>query len=251
MFQIAATVSLALDNQAVAIFPDLVELDEWKVKENYQHVFWRLNPAKPSIHSQFFYSRQGFPFRPIPYQPNMTLNGLHHSEKYFAGHKKEIMDLFAPHSSYVRYLYKKYPLLKNDNTVAVHVRAYWPFFPGGFEDGKGVLPFLGLDYFKRAIYQFPADSLFVVFSNNMNWCKKQFKKIHRKFIFIEGEPHYLDLFMMSLCKHNIISNSSFSWWGAYLNKNPNKIVIAPKNWFESTCRLDTKDICPEGWVVIE
>lgn len=250
MFEIAAAYSLALDNNAVAVFPDLVEMKQWKVEENYRYVFWRLNPTMPDRPSEFVHSYHNVPYKPIQYQPNMTLSGLFHSEKYFAHHKKEIADLYAPHPSFVKYLYKKYSwLLKDINTVAVHVRAYWPVYPGGWEDGKGVLPFLGLDFFKKAILNFPADSLFVVFSNNMEWCKDNFKKIPRKFVYIEGQPPHLDLFMMSLCRHNIISNSSFSWWGAWLNKNPDKIVIAPKQWFDPTSGIDDNDVIPEGWVV--
>ncbi|HNL60742.1 MAG TPA: alpha-1,2-fucosyltransferase [Chitinophagaceae bacterium] len=54
---------------------------------------------------------------------------------------------------------------------------------------------------------------------------------------------------MSVCKHNIIANSSFSWWGAWLNENPDKIVIAPKNWFNKGPK-DTYDLYPEGWITI-
>lgn len=252
MFEVAAAVSVALDNNAVAVFPDLVEMKQWKVPENFRNVFWRLNPTKPEKASEFYHSYHGLPYEPIPYHPNMTLNGLFHSEKYFAHHKKEILDLFAPHPSFIKYLYKKHPwLLKNYNTVAVHVRAYWPHYPGGWEDGKGVLPFLGLEYFKKAILSFPKESFFVVFSNNMEWCKSNFQQIDRNFIYIEGQSHHLDLFMMSLCKHNIISNSSYSWWGAWLNQNPNKIVIAPKLWFEPSSGIDDRDVIPDGWKVLE
>ena len=60
---------------------------------------------------------------------------------------------------------------------------------------------------------------------------------------------YEELILMSKCKHNIIANSSFSWWGAWLNANPDKIVIAPKQWFK-TKKVNTKDIIPESWIKI-
>ena len=56
---------------------------------------------------------------------------------------------------------------------------------------------------------------------------------------------------MSLCKHNIIPNSSFSWWGAWLNNNPNKIVIAPEKWFNDCTNMDYSNIVPETWIKIK
>ena len=64
-----------------------------------------------------------------------------------------------------------------------------------------------------------------------------------------GEDSYRDMQLMSMCKHNIIANSSFSWWGAWLNSNPDKIIIAPSRWFNDT-KINTKDLLPESWIQI-
>jgi hypothetical protein len=105
-------------------------------------------------------------------------------------------------------------------------------------------------YYERAIASFPDDTLFLVFSNQMARCKKQLSGNKRNFYYIEGESHYHDFYLMSLCKHNIISNSSFSWWAAYLNLNPEKKVIAPFPWLNPKCGMDFKDVIPNDWTVI-
>ena len=69
-------------------------------------------------------------------------------------------------------------------------------------------------------------------------------------IFIEGFDDVEDIWLMSMCKNNIIANSSFSWWGAWLNSNENKKVIAPSNWFGVNTELYTGDIIPEKWIKI-
>jgi len=88
---------------------------------------------------------------------------------------------------------------------------------------------------------------FLVFSDDIGWCKSTFQRpnIH----FIEGERDVVDLQLMARCKHNIIANSSFSWWGAWLNPHPGKQVFAPQNWFGSEAlHHDTRDLIPENWV---
>ncbi len=64
----------------------------------------------------------------------------------------------------------------------------------------------------------------------------------------EGTPDWVEMYLMSQCKHNIIANSSFSWWGAYLNRNSDKIIVAPQKWINGKTM---KNICPNEWIRIE
>ena len=80
----------------------------------------------------------------------------------------------------------------------------------------------------------------------MSWVKENF--IGDNFFYSQYDNEILDLSLMSICDNNIISNSSFSWWGAYLNKNKNKTVIAPNQWFGPNGPKDTQDIIPENWI---
>ncbi len=90
---------------------------------------------------------------------------------------------------------------------------------------------------------------FFIFSDDLDWVKQNLVTgIPTEYIgHNKGNEAYLDMQLMSLCKHNIIANSSFSWWAAWLNANAGKIVIAPQKWFNDPS-MDTKDVIPESWI---
>lgn len=247
MFQVAAATALALDNGAAPIFPDFKRMTKWDIPGNFQNVFFRLNTSKPYKKPSVLYKEPVFTYQPIPYTPNMRIHGFFQSEKYFKHHKDEIIALFQPSDTILNYLHNKYSyILEHPYSVAIHVRTYLETDP---QHTAFVLN--GVEYISEALELFPDDSLLVVFSDNIPWCKEQFKQIPREFIYIEGETHYIDFYLMSFCKDNIISNSSFSWWAAYLNPNPNKLVIAPSRWFNpNLANHDSRDIVPEEWITI-
>jgi hypothetical protein len=88
----------------------------------------------------------------------------------------------------------------------------------------------------------------LVFSDDKDWVTKSVK-LPITFEIIEGLEDIEELILMSHCKHNIIANSTFSWWGAWLNENPEKIVIAPKRWFANEeMEAQTQDLIPETWI---
>jgi hypothetical protein len=110
-----------------------------------------------------------------------------------------------------------------------------------------------LDYYRKAVSYIRAKvetPVFFVFSDDMEWVKGnlEFDGCEVQYIEHNGEKDFEDLRLMYSCKHNIIANSSFSWWGAWLNNNPDKIVIAPQNWFKSTHQ--NSDLLPLEWHTI-
>ncbi len=118
------------------------------------------------------------------------------------------------------------------NTVSVHVRR-------GDYLGHSVLGGIcDLDYYQRAIEvarERIESPLFVFFSNDIAWCKEVFKAENALFVdWNHGVDSYMDMELMSLCRHHIIANSSFSWWGAWLNRSADKIVISPAKWVNDT-----------------
>ena len=176
----------------------------------------------------------------------MELGGWFWSEKFFAHYKKRIIKLFQPHPEVVEMIKEKYALLlTHPKTVGVHVRTFC-------HDGPDHA-FVRLDwgYFRKAIQTFPRDAVFVVCSDDINSCKEHLGSLskRRKIVFIENNPHYVDFYLLSICKHNIISNSTFSWWAAYLNKNPKKTVICPSIWYKNR-HISMKDLFPSGWTVL-
>ena len=116
-----------------------------------------------------------------------------------------------------------------------------------------------IEYYEEALKHLPDDMVVLVFSDSIDWVKEQPFFQHDRFMFSEPEDTYddgalvpyMDLCIMSLCDHAIIANSSMSWWGAWLQKNKNKKVIAPKMWFGSAYQFhDTKDLYPKDCIVI-
>ena len=92
---------------------------------------------------------------------------------------------------------------------------------------------------------------FLIFTDDVKWVTENMT-LPAFAEFVSGsitENHYEDFYLMSKCKHQVIANSSFSWWAAWMKPNPGKIVIAPNNWFNNS-RLDTADLIPDGWIKI-
>lgn len=246
MFVIAATVSLALDHFATPIFPDYLSDKSNNIPFYFEKLFYHLNTSPPEV-SPYEYQEPFYSYSPIPYRENISIRGYFQSEQYFRHHKKEILDLFQPHPEITEYLTTKYKdLLAHPNTVSVHYRSYHDDDPN-----QKIYIQYGKEFYEKALSFFPEDALFVVFSNKIEECKKEFASITRPMLFIEGNHDYQDLYLMSFCKHNIIGNSSFSWWAAYLNQNPNKIILTPPRWYAPSCGLDDKDVVPPEWLRIQ
>lgn len=108
---------------------------------------------------------------------------------------------------------------------------------------------LELSYYEEALTHFDKSFPVIVFSDEPDWCREQELFSTDRFMISESQDHYIDLCLMTLCKHHIIANSSFSWWGAWLANTDS--VVAPSKWFgEDNSDKDTKDLIPERWTVI-
>ncbi len=174
------------------------------------------------------------------------LKGIFQNEKYFKKYRKEILKAFQFKNGLSDRNKKLIKQMQAQNSVAVHIRRGDYLLPGSIQY---VLP---LYYYKTAtdyIAKRVQNPHFYIFSNDMSWVKKNLK-LPYPHTFVEhnqGQFSYNDMRLMSVCKHNIIANSTFSWWGAWLNENPNKIVIAPDIWLKNKPNF-VNQVVSEDWI---
>jgi len=178
---------------------------------------------------------------------DVYLHGYWASENYFIDNFKQVREQLNLKNELIAKIDQNIINdIKHNNCVSVHIRR-GDYLTNNFFHN------LELDYYHRAIRYLKSivnNPFFVFFSDDINWVKEYFK--NENSIFVENQKDYEDLYLMSLCKHNIIANSTFSWWGAYLNKKVDKIVIAPKIWYsnkKAQKKYETKSkLIPETWL---
>jgi hypothetical protein len=147
--------------------------------------------------------------------------GYYQSEVFFQDSAEYIRRVFAPSDSFIQDAYKEFDFLDSE-TVSVHIRR------GDYLRFPGIHPSVDISYVQEALECHGHYDNLIVFSDDPEWAKKNFDFPRMYVISIED---YQSLWLMSLCKHNIIANSSFSWWASYLNFNKNCKVYAPSRWY--------------------
>jgi hypothetical protein len=245
LFQVAAGQSVAWrDNKEFICFIQTVHRIHSDVSTYYNNILRNVKFINNDI-SFPMYEEPFFHHKEIPtVEHSLTLDGYFQSEKYFINHIEQIHKLFEIDNNTKQYLKNKYKNILTENTCSIHVRR------GNYLNLQHFHPVQSIEYYKKAISFFDKDTTFLIFSDDMEWCKYEFQFLKNKF-FIENNKDYEDLYLMSMCKNNIIANSSFSWWGSYLNKNINKKVIAPKLWFGfGLSNNNTKDLYCSNWNII-
>ena len=177
---------------------------------------------------------------PKPVGSNYYLDGYWQSEKFFKGSEDLIREDFKPSEE----ILKKISKIKfiEGNTISLHVRR------SDYITSNGYHPVQSIEYYQKAIEMIGNYDNIFVFSDDIQWCKNNLK--FDNMIFIEGLTDIEDLYLMSMCKNNVIANSTFSWWGAWLNNNPGKKIIAPKKWFGEKAGLNDVNIIPTSWLKI-
>lgn len=180
---------------------------------------------------------------------NLYLDGYWQTEKYFSDIKNILCNDFTIKIPQDKKNQEMTKIIKNTNSVSLHIRR------GDYIENKQIYNVHGicdLDYYYNCINLFLKklkNPHFFIFSDDHQWAKENLK-LDCPMIFIDhndASKNYEDLRLMSQCRHNIIANSTFSWWGAWLNQNHHKIVYAPQKWFSDSSR-NTKDLISDQWI---
>jgi hypothetical protein len=204
------------------------------------HEFKRYNVADPS---QFNYA-------PIPFNDRgLKLVGFFQSEKYFEGAHDEVRKAFRLNIEPTPHVYTSVHIRRGD-----YLDLSGKSYPTNFPPINELYLQEAVDHVHHAIGYVPR---LIVFSDDIKWCKNYFKDYKEGCVtFSEGRNEFEDLSLMASCSHHIIANSTFSWWGAWLGYNPNKIVVSPSqegfNWFGPDNGVkNPKDLIPDSWYQIK
>ncbi len=221
----------------------------------YNHLL-RITPVK-SRH--FFYRAVGISIVTVPENfifyssvfefknTNELYRGTWQSELFFSNAQKRVKEIFVFKKKMAsEKTTEMINQIGNENGVSIHIRR------GDYLSNQYANGFAGVctpDYYIRAIdlIKEKVDKpVFYVFTDDPEWVNENFKLENAVYVHHnKGIDSWQDMYLMSECKHNIIANSSFSWWGAWLNANPTKIVIAPLKWWKP---FEQDNVVPKEWI---
>jgi hypothetical protein len=259
LFQIFSALSYAITNEMAIIFP---YTDSAFGKLTERKVYWSSFLSsieiltKKIIPKMEYLREKGFEYSPIPriFGKNFILFGYYQSYKYFEKDKSLIFNMIslADKKNNVKNKYN-YDFI---DSVSMHFRI------GDYINIQDKHPILEQTYYLNAlqylcknnfslkkVYYFTEKRDLVEVENIISFLKLSFPNL--EFIYVcNVEEDWEEMLIMSLCENNIIANSTFSWWGAYFNNYPNKIVCYPSNWFGPALPNNTEDLFPPDWVKI-
>ena len=233
LFQAACAIAYAQKHGLEYTLPNTTNDPKWNPIYLQHLVHPEFNDNLPCV----FVTERRFNYQELPFKEewrskNIILDGYWQSEKYFKDYRDQILQSF------------RFPWSPVSGVVSVHVRR------GDYltirRHGKLKHPPVPKEWIERAMREFPG-VLFHFFSDDIAWCDEQFGD-RSDVKFSSGMNEVADLIGMSCCEHHICSASTFSWWGAWLNQNPNKRIIMPKHWLSPGWGgLDTSDVVPPEW----
>lgn len=214
-------------------------------------VIRKIGASNKPIHYKL--EEKGFAFDStiLEEKPSKYMIGYWQSEKFFEPIKEIIQKDFQVKIPPSQENKKILDIILESQSICIHIRR------GNYVSDETINNFHGtcsMEYYNAAISYMKSKIVnpkFFVFSNDITWSKEHLDFEGDK-VFVDlndDKTDYEDLRLMQNCKHQIIANSTFSWWAAWLNENPEKIVIAPKQWFANEeMQAQTQDLIPESWI---
>lgn len=265
LFQIFAIISLSIDSGIPFYFPDT------KYFSPTRHAYWNTFLSRLQIFlkpTNFIKStasdvikETNFEYQPFDIElvkrENILFFGYYQSYKYFEKNYRTIYNLIDI-NKYKHAVMNKINI--SDKTISMHFRL------GDYKNLSNCHPIIHVNYYSNCLKYLIDVGINLREYTILYFCENDESDIkivsemidnllieypYLVFIREEGLEEYEEMILMSLCSHNIIANSTFSWWGAYLNNNESKIVMYPDVWFgPELSHKDTKDLCPENWIKI-
>lgn len=253
LFQIATTVAIAEFNNTGYGFPDDCYFRKLRFENNVSH-FKRQLPwvvfSEIVKEGYDFWGTSDVGFRQFP-KANRTLviDGFFQSEKYFKTSRENVLRVFEIKDQYQEYIQNKYKYLIEDDCCVLHVRR------NDYATARELI-ILDMEYYKKAVDHFGNAVHYIIFSDDIAWCKENFTFLSNK-TFIEEGVDILEMHLMTYFKKHIIANSTFSWWGAWMAKNSTVVMPNPSNnWFSEIYYQETKntstylDLVCENWLTL-
>jgi len=251
LFQIATGASLAFRNNTTFVAcitdtwcqePDNCYLDHY-LEQFKTNIFRNIQFVKGTPDDAIVFD-QVANVEQIPYFDKICLHGLWQSDNYFRNERDRIRQLLSIDEKTKEFIKSKYNHVFENEVISIVVRR------GDYCKQPQFHPTCSMTYYKKAINYFGPDKRYLIISDDIEWCKTKFRG--NNYFFSDHDSPVVDLYLQTYCSHNVISNSSFAWWGAWLNPNPDKIIIAPEdNWYGYFYKeFYRADMFPENWVLL-
>ncbi|AYH06446.1 alpha-1,2-fucosyltransferase [Pectobacterium parmentieri] len=270
LFQYAFGKSLAIE-QGCELLLDLRLLERFPIHDGYilnkfnieaevaqeknllRFAEWKLRVANKIcnyINPLFnVYTEKSFSYHELPKLANqdMLFQGYWQADKYFKRHRDKIKESLSFKKEFINVNNSLVIDIDSCNAVSLHIRR------GDYlsnSDAAKIYYQCDMEYYRRAINYLKENTSkprFFVFSDDIKWCIENLSDLGElHYVSYSGSSAQSDMFLMTKCKHHIIANSTFSWWGAWLGHNSDAIVVAPKKWFKS--KFSSRDLIAEKWI---
>lgn len=243
MFQIANVFAKSLEYNRQLIIPskesssNIYESNLFRSFEFVDIDYSKIGNYK-TINSPFHYTELDLPSDDKP----TRYCGWYQSEKFFKNYSSNILDVYSPTEEFIEEVNDEFKFLKNKSVCAINVRR------GDYLTQPTRHPVITKEYINEALKQIPKCEKYLVLSDDIEWCRENIKI--EDTIFVENYWDWRGLWLMSQCNNFVLSNSSYSWWGAYLSRDKNKKVITPSTWVGPDITDVMDDIWCDGWIKI-
>jgi len=245
MFQVAHAIAQGKKNN----IPTKFRCESWtpmqgkppsKYKENiFRNIDFNWIDVSLTRHNEFSWTYKEIK---VDWSSSIEFYGYFQSSKNFLGYDEHIKEIFQPDENFLKLIFEKYPKLLDKNTVSIHIRL------GDYQQNPHIHPSISKEYVEKALKIIEKPSHIFIFSDDKNWVQDNLSLENSTIV---DEEDWTELWMISLCENNINSNSTFSWWGSYLNRNINKKVIVPSLWFGPSGPSDYQDLYESDWIKLQ